>query len=223
MTVSGGDDDDGEGGSSQPSSPSAMDYLMHSLTIFWKVLFAFVPPTGESQLFVSPSVNDNGPRSCSLIYSVFLCLIINYIQITSLSKENYVSWNELAFHFFIFLNATFHPGWKYCAQCVTTQGRIARYFLVLQKVDRPHGNNLTLYVCIHTVYAAFAIKSYDASAFQSIVRRYEAFCVRIMKENKGKVTFAAACKCLLTKAAIRDIAWYHLSKSLLSVWTPRTV
>ncbi|KAL6424458.1 hypothetical protein ACFW04_009901 [Cataglyphis niger] len=42
LTVSGGDEDE-EGG--QPSSPSAMDYLMHSLTIFWKVLFAFVPPT----------------------------------------------------------------------------------------------------------------------------------------------------------------------------------
>ncbi|XP_077262583.1 sodium/calcium exchanger 3 isoform X2 [Temnothorax americanus] len=42
LTVSGGDEGDTEG---QPSSPSAMDYLMHSLTIFWKVLFAFVPPT----------------------------------------------------------------------------------------------------------------------------------------------------------------------------------
>jgi len=46
LTVSGGDEEDTEGGSGQPSSPSAMDYLMHSLTIFWKVLFAFVPPTG---------------------------------------------------------------------------------------------------------------------------------------------------------------------------------
>ncbi|XP_011634463.1 sodium/calcium exchanger 2 isoform X1 [Pogonomyrmex barbatus] len=44
LTVSGGDEDDSEG-SNQPSSPSVMDYLMHSLTIFWKVLFAFVPPT----------------------------------------------------------------------------------------------------------------------------------------------------------------------------------
>ncbi|KAL0128871.1 hypothetical protein PUN28_003916 [Cardiocondyla obscurior] len=45
LTVSGGDEDEGEDGSGQSSSPSAMDYLMHSLTIFWKVLFAFVPPT----------------------------------------------------------------------------------------------------------------------------------------------------------------------------------
>ncbi|XP_015440252.1 PREDICTED: sodium/calcium exchanger 1 isoform X3 [Dufourea novaeangliae] len=44
LTVSGGDDDDGEG-AGQPSAPSTMDYLMHSVTMFWKVLFAFVPPT----------------------------------------------------------------------------------------------------------------------------------------------------------------------------------
>ncbi|VDO86381.1 unnamed protein product [Schistosoma mattheei] len=24
-----------------------MDYVMHFLTVFWKVLFAFVPPTGR--------------------------------------------------------------------------------------------------------------------------------------------------------------------------------
>ncbi|XP_011496483.1 PREDICTED: sodium/calcium exchanger 3 [Ceratosolen solmsi marchali] len=50
LTVSGGDDDEegddaGEGSTRAPSSPSAGDYLMHCLTIFWKVLFAFVPPT----------------------------------------------------------------------------------------------------------------------------------------------------------------------------------
>ncbi|KYM82810.1 Sodium/calcium exchanger 1 [Atta colombica] len=45
LTVSRGDEDDAEGENGQPSSPSVMDYLMHSLTIFWKVLFAFVPPT----------------------------------------------------------------------------------------------------------------------------------------------------------------------------------
>lgn len=55
LTVSGGDDDeeggeDGEGGR-PPQTPSAGDYLMHCLTIFWKVLFAFVPPTSEYLLF----------------------------------------------------------------------------------------------------------------------------------------------------------------------------
>jgi len=42
--MSGDDDDDEEGG--EEKLPSCMDYVMHFLTIFWKVLFAFVPPTG---------------------------------------------------------------------------------------------------------------------------------------------------------------------------------
>ncbi len=29
--------------------PSCMDYVMHFLTVFWKVLFACVPPTGKSR------------------------------------------------------------------------------------------------------------------------------------------------------------------------------
>ncbi|XP_076165726.1 sodium/calcium exchanger 3 [Ptiloglossa arizonensis] len=47
LTVSGGGDDDAEEGegAGAPAAPSALDYLMHSVTIFWKVLFAFVPPT----------------------------------------------------------------------------------------------------------------------------------------------------------------------------------
>ncbi|XP_066598277.1 sodium/calcium exchanger Calx isoform X2 [Prorops nasuta] len=47
LTVSGGggDDEEDAAGDSRAAPPSAMDYLMHSLTIFWKVLFAFVPPT----------------------------------------------------------------------------------------------------------------------------------------------------------------------------------
>ncbi|XP_047348834.1 sodium/calcium exchanger 1 isoform X3 [Vespa velutina] len=50
LTVSGGDEEDdaeggGSGGGGESSSPTPADYLMHSITIFWKVLFAFVPPT----------------------------------------------------------------------------------------------------------------------------------------------------------------------------------
>ncbi|CAK9808869.1 Sodium/calcium exchanger 1 [Anthophora plagiata] len=44
LTVSGGDEEEGEGGG-ETAAPSTMDYLMHGVTIFWKVLFAFVPPT----------------------------------------------------------------------------------------------------------------------------------------------------------------------------------
>jgi hypothetical protein len=40
----GGDDDDEE------KLPSCADYVMHFVTLFWKLLFAFVPPTGEMVL-----------------------------------------------------------------------------------------------------------------------------------------------------------------------------
>ncbi|KAI0219041.1 Sodium/calcium exchanger 1 [Lamellibrachia satsuma] len=42
MSVSAGD---GEDDQSEEKLPSCMDYVMHFLTIFWKILFAFVPPT----------------------------------------------------------------------------------------------------------------------------------------------------------------------------------
>jgi len=51
VTVSAGDDDDGgddegeEGEEAEEVLPSCMDYVMHFLTIFWKIMFAFVPPT----------------------------------------------------------------------------------------------------------------------------------------------------------------------------------
>jgi len=53
VTVSAGDDDDDDeaaakqatGAGGQGKRPSCGDYVMHFLTVFWKVLFAFVPPT----------------------------------------------------------------------------------------------------------------------------------------------------------------------------------
>ncbi|ELU04186.1 hypothetical protein CAPTEDRAFT_128764 [Capitella teleta] len=44
ITVSAGDDGDEEE-DAEEKLPSCMDYVMHFLTLFWKVLFAFVPPT----------------------------------------------------------------------------------------------------------------------------------------------------------------------------------
>ncbi|XP_069385647.1 sodium/calcium exchanger 1-like isoform X2 [Paralichthys olivaceus] len=41
ITVGSGDDDE----SGEEKLPSCFDYVMHFLTIFWKLLFAFVPPT----------------------------------------------------------------------------------------------------------------------------------------------------------------------------------
>ncbi|XP_023659276.1 solute carrier family 8 member 4a isoform X1 [Paramormyrops kingsleyae] len=43
VTVSAGDSDEEESG--EERLPSCFDYIMHFLTVFWKVLFAFVPPT----------------------------------------------------------------------------------------------------------------------------------------------------------------------------------
>jgi len=53
ITVSaGGDDDDdagddkeGDEGSEDEKLPSCGDYLMHFITVFWKILFALIPPT----------------------------------------------------------------------------------------------------------------------------------------------------------------------------------
>ncbi|XP_066509884.1 sodium/calcium exchanger 1-like isoform X2 [Hoplias malabaricus] len=43
ITVSSGEDDDENSG--EEKLPSCFDYVMHFLTVFWKILFAFVPPT----------------------------------------------------------------------------------------------------------------------------------------------------------------------------------
>ncbi|KAL7638825.1 UNVERIFIED_CONTAM: hypothetical protein RMT77_010359 [Armadillidium vulgare] len=47
ITVSAGDDggDDDEEGDDEEKLPSCGDYVMHFVTVFWKVMFAFVPPT----------------------------------------------------------------------------------------------------------------------------------------------------------------------------------
>ncbi|XP_040849080.1 sodium/calcium exchanger 1 isoform X20 [Ochotona curzoniae] len=45
ITVSAGDEDDDDDECGEEKLPSCFDYVMHFLTVFWKVLFAFVPPT----------------------------------------------------------------------------------------------------------------------------------------------------------------------------------
>ncbi len=44
--VAGDEDEDEEGEEGEERLPSCGDYVMHFLSLFWKVLFAFVPPTG---------------------------------------------------------------------------------------------------------------------------------------------------------------------------------
>lgn len=42
----GGDDDENDGNEEDEPTPGVMDYIMHFLTLFWKIVFAFIPPTG---------------------------------------------------------------------------------------------------------------------------------------------------------------------------------
>lgn len=45
MTVSASDEED-------EKKPSGLDYALHFITLFWKLLFAFVPPTGKQNVYV---------------------------------------------------------------------------------------------------------------------------------------------------------------------------
>ena len=47
-----GDDDEGEEGEegegeAEEKMPTCGDYIMHFLTLFWKIVFAVIPPAGE--------------------------------------------------------------------------------------------------------------------------------------------------------------------------------
>jgi solute carrier family 8 (sodium/calcium exchanger) len=46
FTVQADDDDDEEGEEGEEKMPSCGDYIMHFLTLPWKLIFAFIPPTG---------------------------------------------------------------------------------------------------------------------------------------------------------------------------------
>ncbi|KAL3287558.1 hypothetical protein HHI36_002025 [Cryptolaemus montrouzieri] len=46
MTVSASDEDD-------QKEPSSLDYVMHCITLFWKLIFAFVPPTDMFKGYLS--------------------------------------------------------------------------------------------------------------------------------------------------------------------------
>jgi hypothetical protein len=53
--VNAGDDDEEEGEEGEEAEekmPTCGDYIMHFLTLFWKVLFATIPPAGTNELFL---------------------------------------------------------------------------------------------------------------------------------------------------------------------------
>lgn len=49
------DSEDNKGGTAQEDKdekqPTCGDYLIHFISLFWKLLFAFVPPTGNLNYF----------------------------------------------------------------------------------------------------------------------------------------------------------------------------
>eukprot|EP00096_Caligus_rogercresseyi_P000467 TRINITY_DN1092_c0_g1_i4.p1 TRINITY_DN1092_c0_g1~~TRINITY_DN1092_c0_g1_i4.p1 ORF type:complete len:924 (-),score=286.45 TRINITY_DN1092_c0_g1_i4:1209-3980(-) len=46
FSVQAGDDDDEEGEEGEEKMPTCGDYIMHFLTLFWKVIFSIIPPAG---------------------------------------------------------------------------------------------------------------------------------------------------------------------------------
>lgn len=76
LTVNAGDDDDeGEEGEEEGSEkgeaepPSCMDYVMHFITVPWKLAFALIPPTGKFMVisylsgYLLQTTGEDGPVS----------------------------------------------------------------------------------------------------------------------------------------------------------------
>lgn len=68
-----GDDGDENDEDGEEPSPSCGDYVMHFLTLFWKILFAFIPPTGNLLRFLTLPVPKPGVTS-------FLLTLCAYVQ-----------------------------------------------------------------------------------------------------------------------------------------------
>ncbi|CAG2107412.1 unnamed protein product [Medioppia subpectinata] len=70
-----GDDEEGDGGEREEKLPTCSDYVMHLFTLFWKILFAFVPPTDY--------------------FNGWLCFVVSIIMIGALTAVI----GDLASHF----------------------------------------------------------------------------------------------------------------------------
>jgi len=51
LLASGDDEEEDEGDEGEEKMPTCGDYIMHFLTLVWKVVFAIIPPSGEFGLF----------------------------------------------------------------------------------------------------------------------------------------------------------------------------
>merc|ERR1712192_337573 len=53
FTVQAEDDDEEEGEEGEEKMPSCGDYIMHFLTLPWKLIFAFIPPTAMANGYIT--------------------------------------------------------------------------------------------------------------------------------------------------------------------------
>jgi len=57
----------GEGAEAEEKMPSCMDYVMHFVTIIWKILFAFIPPTDVLKGYPTFVISILGIGACTAI------------------------------------------------------------------------------------------------------------------------------------------------------------
>lgn len=104
--------DDRRGEDEEEPSPSCGDYIMHFLTLFWKIIFAFIPPTGKIRLIFT-NRNDQQYFSTTMYLSIPLLphslLKFSFIHLF-LRKRKYKSnrkiistydWSNFDFLFFV--------------------------------------------------------------------------------------------------------------------------
>lgn len=87
LTVSAGSDNSDDTDGEEPT-PSCMDYIMHFLTVFWKLIFAFIPPTGECHTCIAALpcgsavfILNRCKISLSDIAGGYLCFVVSIFSI----------------------------------------------------------------------------------------------------------------------------------------------
>lgn len=93
--------------------PSCGDYVLHFLTLFWKILFAFVPPTGDFQYWFILKFNFNCLSPPPNLWRHVKTWLIKLLR-RSAAGANRIDWNhtpprpylivELNISFFFFLS-----------------------------------------------------------------------------------------------------------------------
>lgn len=74
-------------GECEEPSPSCGDYFMHFLTLFWKILFAFIPPTGSFQS-TDNHLNSSSLDSNDIHWNFVFVLNFFFISVFALNFRN---------------------------------------------------------------------------------------------------------------------------------------